>query len=109
MANSIETRAPFLDFRLIEFMVQVDKNVKLQGWERKSILRKTIGTKLPPKLLNAPKKGFGVPLRERPLRGEKPNRNGKLLLREKLLRNERLLRKRPKGEDRKASVFRLIV
>lgn len=64
MANSLETRAPFLDFRLIEFMAKVDKNVKLQGWERKSILRNTIGNLLPKNLLKAPKKGFEVPLRE---------------------------------------------
>lgn len=64
MANSLETRVPFLDYRLIEFMVHVDKNIKLQGWERKSILRKTIGKNLPPNILAAPKKGFGIPLRE---------------------------------------------
>ncbi len=64
MANSLETRAPFLDYRLIEFMGGVDKNIKMQGWERKSILRNTIGKQLPRQLLKAPKKGFGVPLRE---------------------------------------------
>ena len=45
-------------------MVGVDKNVKMQGWERKSILRNTIGRTLPSSLLKAPKKGFGIPLRE---------------------------------------------
>lgn len=64
MANSLETRIPFLDYRLIEFMVHVDKDIKMQGWERKSILRNTIGKKLPQKVLDAPKKGFGIPLRE---------------------------------------------
>lgn len=64
MANSLETRAPFLDYRLIEFMAKVDKNVKMQGWERKSVLRKTIGRQLPSELLKAQKKGFGIPLRE---------------------------------------------
>jgi asparagine synthase (glutamine-hydrolysing) len=64
MSHSIETRLPFLDYRLIEFMVKVHKNVKLKGFEKKSILRKTIGKELPNEILNAPKKGFGVPLRE---------------------------------------------
>lgn len=64
MANSLEARIPFLDHRLIEYMVHVDKNIKMQGWERKSILRNTIGKKLPPNILSAPKKGFGIPLRE---------------------------------------------
>lgn len=64
MSNSIETRAPFLDYRLIEFMVKVCKNIKLQGFERKSILRKTIGKNLPKQLLYASKKGFATPLRD---------------------------------------------
>ena len=64
MAHSLETRLPFLDFRLIEYMVRVDKDIKLQGWERKSILRKTIGKNLPRSILSAPKRGFVVPMRE---------------------------------------------
>ena len=64
MANSLETRLPFLDYRLIEFMAGVDKNVKLQGFEKKSVLRKTVGKTLPKSILNAPKRGFGIPLRD---------------------------------------------
>jgi asparagine synthase (glutamine-hydrolysing) len=64
MAHSLEARIPFLDHRLIEFMCCVDKKVKMQGWERKSVLRKTIGKDLPRLLLKAPKKGFGIPLRD---------------------------------------------
>jgi asparagine synthase (glutamine-hydrolysing) len=64
MAYSLETRTPFLDYRLIEFMIDVHKDVKLQGWESKSVLRKTIGKKLPKNLLRAPKRGFGIPVRE---------------------------------------------
>jgi asparagine synthase (glutamine-hydrolysing) len=64
MANSLEARLPFLDHRLVEFMATVHKDVKMQGWERKSILRKTVGKELPPIILTAPKRGFGIPLRE---------------------------------------------
>ena len=64
MANSLETRLPFLDHRLIEFMARVDKRVKLQGFEKKSVLRRTVGKSLPNAILNAPKKGFGIPLRD---------------------------------------------
>ena len=62
MSNSLETRVPFLDFRLIEFLVSVHKNIKMEGLQRKSILRNTIGKQLPKALLRAPKKGFVVPL-----------------------------------------------
>jgi len=64
MAYSLETRLPFLDHRIIEFMVNVSKDVKLKGLERKTVLRNTVGKQLPKSILNAPKKGFGVPLRE---------------------------------------------
>jgi len=64
MANSLESRAPFLDYRLIEFMVKVDKREKLLGWKRKAILKNTTGKKLPYRVKVAKKKGFGVPLRE---------------------------------------------
>ncbi len=64
MAHSLESRAPFLDHRLVEFMVGVHKNIKMAGYERKSILRRTIGRQLPPPVLKAPKRGFVVPLRE---------------------------------------------
>jgi asparagine synthase (glutamine-hydrolysing) len=64
MANSIETRVPFLDHRLIEFMAGVHKDVKMKGWELKSVLRNSVGRELPGSVLNAPKRGFGIPLRE---------------------------------------------
>jgi asparagine synthase (glutamine-hydrolysing) len=64
MANSLETRIPFLDHRLVEFMLQVSKNVKMQGFERKSVLRNTIGKKLPKSVLQGSKKGFTAPVRE---------------------------------------------
>lgn len=64
MAASLETRVPFLDHRLVEYMAKVDRDVKMQGYERKSVLRNTIGKRLPPSLLKAPKRGFSIPLRE---------------------------------------------
>ena len=64
MAYSLEVRIPFLDHRLVEFMVGVDKKVKMKGYERKSVLRNTVGVKLPQELLRTPKMGFDVPVRE---------------------------------------------
>lgn len=64
MAHSLETRTPFLDHRLVEYMVKVHKRIKMQGLERKTVLRNTLARKLPPQLLNAPKKGFSVPLKK---------------------------------------------
>lgn len=62
MANSLETRLPFLDFRLVEYLASVSMNVKLKGYTRKNILRRTLGKKLPRELMKASKKGFCIPL-----------------------------------------------
>jgi asparagine synthase (glutamine-hydrolysing) len=64
MAHSLETRVPFLDHRLVEFMATVSKDVKMRGYERKSVLRETVGRKLPAEVLRGPKKGFSVPVGE---------------------------------------------
>jgi asparagine synthase (glutamine-hydrolysing) len=64
MAHSLETRVPFLDHRLVELTYQVHKDVKMPGLRRKDLLRRTIGCRLPPSLLKAPKMPFSVPLRE---------------------------------------------
>lgn len=62
MAYSLETRIPFLDHRLVEFLMNVDKSIKMKNFESKSILRRTVGKRLPKKLLNASKKGFSIPV-----------------------------------------------
>jgi asparagine synthase (glutamine-hydrolysing) len=65
MAYSIETRIPFLDYRIIELLFGVHKNIKTQGYINKIILRNAIANNaLPKELLDAPKKGFSVPLRD---------------------------------------------
>ena len=43
---------------------KLTRDIKMEGYTRKSVLRNTIGKKLPSSLLNAPKRGFSVPLRE---------------------------------------------
>ncbi len=64
MANSIETRTPFLDYRLIEYMVHVDQKIKLKNFQLKYILKNTFGKGLPQEIINLPKKGFVIPLRD---------------------------------------------
>lgn len=63
MAYSLECRVPFLDHRLVEMMAKVSKDIKMPGFERKHLLRETMGKNLPKELLKAPKKGFVPPLR----------------------------------------------
>jgi len=62
MAASLETRVPFLDYRLVELMSRVSMRVKLRGLTRKHVLRASVGRRLPRALLRARKRGFAVPL-----------------------------------------------
>lgn len=64
MAHSLEARVPFLDHRLVELTYRVHKNIKMPGLKRKNLLKRTVGRRLPPSLLKAPKSSFMVPLRE---------------------------------------------
>jgi len=62
MACSLEIRAPFLDYRLVEFMMRLPSKWKLRGFTSKYILKKAMKNRLPDEVINRPKKGFGVPI-----------------------------------------------
>lgn len=62
MANSLEVRAPFLDYRIIEFAASLPSDWKIKGNNKKIILKKTFGHLLPDRILNRSKHGFTVPL-----------------------------------------------
>jgi asparagine synthase (glutamine-hydrolysing) len=65
MAYSIETRAPFLDHRLVELLANVDKRVKMPDTRSvKNILKQAMKDVLPAEIVHRKKKGFDVPLRE---------------------------------------------
>ena len=62
MAASLEVRSPLLDHELAEFAMGLPHEWKMRGGRGKRILRDALGDRLPPELLQLPKKGFGVPL-----------------------------------------------
>ncbi|MGL6194454.1 MAG: asparagine synthase (glutamine-hydrolyzing), partial [Thermoguttaceae bacterium] len=62
MSVGLETRAPFLDYRVAELAVRMPINCKVRGRIGKYILRETFRELFPPELLSRPKMGFGVPL-----------------------------------------------
>jgi asparagine synthase (glutamine-hydrolysing) len=62
MAASIESRVPFLDWRLVEFTSRLPESLKLRGWTTKYILRQAMKDRLPSKILTRRKMGFPVPL-----------------------------------------------
>jgi len=62
MACSLEVRAPFLDYELVEFIMGLPLKLKLKGFTSKYILKKAMKNWLPDEVINRPKKGFGVPI-----------------------------------------------
>jgi asparagine synthase (glutamine-hydrolysing) len=62
MASSLEVRAPFLDHKLVEFVMGLPSALKLKGFTSKYILKKAMKGWLPDEVINRPKKGFGVPI-----------------------------------------------
>jgi len=62
MAHSLETRAPFLDHRLVEFAASLPVQWKMKGFEKKHILKISQKGKLPHSTLFRAKKGFNAPI-----------------------------------------------
>jgi asparagine synthase (glutamine-hydrolysing) len=62
MSVSLETRAPFLDARVVEFAWQLPLRMKLRNGTGKWITRELLSDYVPRELLDRPKSGFGIPL-----------------------------------------------
>ncbi|MGI8907940.1 MAG: asparagine synthase (glutamine-hydrolyzing) [Candidatus Sumerlaeaceae bacterium] len=65
MANSLELRCPFLDYRLVEFAAgRIPLSLKIRGGSGKWILKQLAQQLLPPEIIHRPKWGFKVPVAE---------------------------------------------
>jgi asparagine synthase (glutamine-hydrolysing) len=62
MAASIESRVPFLDHPLVEFVARLPQRLKLRGLTTKWVLRQAMQDHLPPESLSRKKMGFPVPV-----------------------------------------------
>src|SRR5271165_5289674 len=63
MAASIETRVPFLDNAVIDFMRRVPPSLKLHGYTQKYLLKKSMEGLLPREVIYRRKAAFGLPVR----------------------------------------------
>ena len=62
MANSLETRAPLLNHRLVEFGFSLPESYKISDNKGKLILRDILYKYVPQELIERPKRGFTAPL-----------------------------------------------
>ncbi|MAM00602.1 asparagine synthase (glutamine-hydrolyzing) [Hydrocarboniclastica marina] len=62
MANSLETRVPLLDHRVVELAWRLPLNMKIRGGIGKWALREVLYRHVPRELIERPKSGFSVPL-----------------------------------------------
>ncbi len=62
MANSLEVRAPFLDYRIVELAARLPADWKIHGNETKHILKTAFAADLPPAVTVQRKHGFSIPL-----------------------------------------------
>jgi len=62
MATSVEARVPFLDHKLVEYAMNVPRDLKVEGSSGKHILKQALEEVLPRDLLYRRKRGFGAPV-----------------------------------------------
>ena len=62
MAFGLESRSPLLDHEVLAYAAQLPDSYRLQGLQKKRILRQIARRYVPADVINRPKKGFGVPV-----------------------------------------------
>lgn len=59
---SLESRAPLLDRRVVEYLLALPTKYKVGAWGKKRLLRELVKGRVPAEILDKPKHGFGVPV-----------------------------------------------
>ncbi|MEI8344786.1 MAG: asparagine synthase (glutamine-hydrolyzing) [Candidatus Omnitrophota bacterium] len=62
MANSLEVRSPLLDDRLVRAMLGIASKLNLSTPHGKGIFKQAMRPYLPARIIDRPKKGFGIPI-----------------------------------------------
>jgi asparagine synthase (glutamine-hydrolysing) len=64
MSCSLEGREPFLDYRIIEWVATLPDDFKIRNGTKKYLLREIVHKYVPKQMMDRPKMGFGVPIKE---------------------------------------------
>jgi asparagine synthase (glutamine-hydrolysing) len=62
MANSVEARVPYLDYRVVEFVESLPPHLKLRGVQGKYLHKKALAPWVSREVAYSPKKGFAHPI-----------------------------------------------
>lgn len=62
MANSLEVRSPFLDYKVVDFAFSLPEQYKVDAKMKKRIVQDAFRSMLPDEIYNRPKHGFEIPL-----------------------------------------------
>jgi asparagine synthase (glutamine-hydrolysing) len=62
MAHGLELRAPFLDYRVVEFAASLPSEWKIRGTKKKRVLKRSQQRRVPPQVLSRKKQGFNAPV-----------------------------------------------
>ncbi len=73
MANSVEGRYPFLDYRVIEYCSSLPDNLKLNGLNEKYLLKKLMTGRIPESIVRRPKQPYRAPISSVFLGKERPD------------------------------------
>jgi asparagine synthase (glutamine-hydrolysing) len=73
MANSVEGRYPFLDYRVIEFCSSLPDRLKLNGTNEKYLLKKLMAGRIPDSIVKRPKQPYRAPISSVFLAKDKPD------------------------------------
>lgn len=79
MANSVEGRYPFLDYRIIEFCNKLPSDFKLNGLDEKSFLKKLIHNKIPDSIVKRSKQAYRAPIKSAFFLNKRPDFVGEML------------------------------
>jgi asparagine synthase (glutamine-hydrolysing) len=62
MAASLECRVPLLNHELVELAARIPARLRIDGNNLKSLMKRALGSVLPPEILGRKKRGFGAPI-----------------------------------------------
>ncbi|MFW5708498.1 MAG: asparagine synthase (glutamine-hydrolyzing) [Bacteroidota bacterium] len=64
MFFALETRVPLLDYRIVEFALNLPRQYKFRNGQTKWLLQQLLASYIPKELFQRPKRGFAVPLQK---------------------------------------------